>query len=425
MFWKKKKKIEKYVETISTKEIKTPISEVDKIISETKSLRQNVLLQQAKPIGDIISEKRDFLLEIISRFENDTLKIDDVDIHLRIQIKRRKNLVISGIKKETSINLPKIENSQDVIVLNANAAKMLKRIGDILGKDTRIMHDFAKKYASRLKSELEVMTSEQEQLQNQVDNFTKLESNISDAEQGCNSILQSQNEINTKSKKIVEIEKNLEGLNSTIENLKKEVEEFKSSVEYQEFLTVKNEIDSLSSEETTIKNQIDLQFSKISRPLGKYRYISALEKPVIQLMEKLFHNPSDTLNSENKDSIIQILESVNKAVTSGSVSVKDTQKSIQQIQETIEQIDELISTKSKFSDKKNSLETRLDSIDLRKIKINENNIKESSEKKIQNESYLETLKKEIEDAKKRIPHLIIDTENKLEEITGKKMYLQV
>ena len=38
--------------------------------------------------------------------------------------------------------------------------------------------------------------------------------------------------------------------------------------EHSKYLEIKNSIESLSSEKNQIKNIIDMQFSKISRPLG-------------------------------------------------------------------------------------------------------------------------------------------------------------
>ena len=53
---------------------------------------------------------------------------------------------------------------------------------------------------------------------------------------------------------------------------------------------------------------------------------------------KLVNDPFDVLVAENKESIIMILENVRKAVSSGSISVKDVDKTMSQITEIEETI---------------------------------------------------------------------------------------
>ena len=423
--WGKKKKIvDESVETVTTEQKHITISEVDKIIAEIKSLRLEKLLNQAQSMRASFIERRASIIGIIYQLEGDDLKLDDVDIHLKIQIKREKSVVISGIKKETSIDLVKVGTYQDVIDLNSTVAKMLKRIGDILGKNTKVMHGFARKYSSKLKNNLRVMTSEQENLQKIVDNHDKFESDSNEALNASKYISKSKIEVQTKKKMITEIENKLREDQKKIEQLNHDIKKLKSQKEYQEFIKTKSDIGALSSDEFTIKNLIDLQFSKISRPLGKYSYISAFEKPLKKLMGRLIENPTDVIMPENKDSVIQILEAVNKAVISGSISVKDSEKSVQQIRETIGSIDEFITQKRKFLEKKESLEKKLDAFDFTEIQNKEKILSETIGLKNESESNLANLKNDINDAEKRIPRLISDTEIKLKEISGKKLLLR-
>jgi len=423
--WGKKKKIvDESVETVTTEQKHITISEVDKIIAEIKSLRLEKLLNQAQSMRANFIERRASILGIIYQLEGDDLKLDDIDVHLKIQIKRQKSVVISGIKKETSIDLVKVWTYQDVINLNSTVAKMLKRIGGILGKNTKIMHGFARKYSSKLKNNLQVMTSEQENLQKIVDNHDKFESDTNEALNASESISKSKIEIQTKKKMITEVENKLRKDQKKIEQLNRDIKKLKSQKEYQEFIKTKSGIDALSSDESVIKNLIDLQFSKISRPLGKYSYISSFEKPLKKLMGRLIENPVDVIMPENKDSVIQILEAVNKAVISGSVSVKDSEKSIHQIRETIGRLDEFITQKRKFLEKKEALEKKLDAFNLTEIQNKERILSETTEQKNEAESNLAKLKNDINDAEKLISHLILDTEIKLKEISGKKLLLQ-
>ena len=68
------------------------------------------------------------------------------------------------------------------------------------------------------------------------------------------------------------------------------------------------------------------------------------------------------LTSENKDSIITILENVRKGVLSGSISVKDIDKMSSQITETEEMLDGFTNQVSEFHKKYQEMQKELDSL---------------------------------------------------------------
>src|SRR5207245_10427439 len=80
----------------------------------------------------------------------------------------------------------------------------------------------------------------------------------------------------------------------------------------------RSKIQSLSGEKLDIKNRIADQLSKISRPLGKYSYVSSFDKPIKKLMEELLREPYDVITLQNKGSIIEILHAVTKSVLAGN-----------------------------------------------------------------------------------------------------------
>ena len=122
--------------------------------------------------------------------------------------------------------------------------------------------------------------------------------------------------------------KTIDDLVTTIELDEKEIKNIKNSSEYTEFLQINEKLDSLSSGKNKIRNEIELQLTKISRPLNKYVYVSSLDKPLKKLLAELIANPYDVLVDSNKLDIIQILVSARKGIQSGSVSVKDADKSL-------------------------------------------------------------------------------------------------
>ena len=128
------------------------LSDVKNIVEEIKTLREKTLISETRDFKKKISSQLDALLKIAKKLEKDDLKMDDVDKHLQILVKRGKNQVISTIKNETSVKFTELKTIDDVLNFDKISSQILKKIGDVLGRQTRVIHIFAKKYAKVLKN---------------------------------------------------------------------------------------------------------------------------------------------------------------------------------------------------------------------------------------------------------------------------------
>jgi len=422
--WGKKKVTN---ETIKSRvlEKQVTLSEINVIIKENQVQRLKKITENAKSIKDVVELERKNIIQIISQLESDTLKVDDVDKHLKLLIERGKESVILGLRKETAVNLPSTEKYSDIVNLNIEIGQMLKRIGDILGVNTRVMHIFARKYAEKLKEHLSEVATKKAELQKFVDEHTKFESTVATILQMYEKIKGSQKEVEEKNKELSKIKEEIKNYDKMIQSIELGIQNSKSKSEYQEFLKIRKEMDALALEEDKIKHEIDLQFSKISRPLGKYSYISSLEKPLKRIMEELIANPSKVLIQGNKDSIVEVLHAVIKAVVAGNVSVKDTTKAVQQIEETINRLDEFLKMKSDLSQKRDSSGNRLGIFNISELEEKEGELIKTRDKKRHAELVAKNLENAVNDVIMHIPQLGRDIEIKLKEISGTRITLKI
>ena len=140
------------------------------------------------------------------------------------------------------------------------------------------------------------------------------------------------------------------------------MEEIHSSENYKKYVDLQNKLNDFIKQKSKIKSEIDSQFTKISRPLGRYAYASSLDKDQNRVLSALVDNPIDALIPENLDSIVLILENIRKAVSSGSISVKDTQKTLTQLTETEESLDGFIQKVSEYSTVFNSMQQEVENL---------------------------------------------------------------
>ena len=67
--------------------------------------------------------------------------------------------------------LPEVSNIDDIYKVNTSLNQILKKVGDVLGRQTRVIHIFAKKYAAKLKENLETMKSNHSEIQSIIEQF--------------------------------------------------------------------------------------------------------------------------------------------------------------------------------------------------------------------------------------------------------------
>lgn len=420
-----KKKSQEPPITHIQKERAISLEEIPSLIQETESPHITEVINIARSIKEEVEVNRKKIRELILHLESDDLNLDDIDRNLMIIVKRGKDSIVSIIKKETTVGLTEPVKYEQAILLNTEINQILKRIGDVLGLNSRIIHIFAKKYADNLKEEIAKIAGSRNRLQvaiNFVENLRESFRMISDASEN---ISKERKIILQKTDRIKEIDSEIDFLKNSISSLERQILDLKAMKEYSVFLEIKNKIESLSSEKNEIKKIIDLQFSKISRPLGKYIYVSSFEKSVKKIMQELLDNPYQAISPQNKGIIIQILEAVAKSVSSGSISVKDMDKSLEQIQETASRLDEFMSLKEAYSNKVSTLEKDLVVFDINQLELKEQELQKTKTNFENTENVKKKILTEINEQNKLLEKHVSEIQSSLSRATNLKITMKV
>ena len=394
------------------------LTNISDIITEIRSIRLKTILAEVKTFRNKIILNSKAIRNIAAELENDNLKIDEMDPHLVGMVKRGKNEVMAVIKKETTTVLPEINSFEDIKTFSITSSRILKKIGDVLGRQSRIIHIFAKKYAVKLKSDLKVITEENEEVNTLVKNFSELENKAEQIFINLDQYNQSQKSITTLRERQIQSEKTVQDIYNIIKNDIEDIKNLKDSNEYLEFLEIKEKINSLFSLKNKIKTDVAIQFSKISRPLNKYVYVTSMDKPQKKLLMGLIENPYEVITAGNKPDLIQILESVRKAVQSNSISVKDISKSVSQIDELLTRFDTIIEEITNFEKSKDDLESNLSIFNVEKLTHAENILARHQNEKSDIEAKIKALDNEITDLVESLPKHIKSIQSKLNEISA-------
>ncbi len=418
--WGKKKQI---VEEKQNKPIKPTFKQITlqnipAILEDITQLRQKTLVAEIKSFQKKIELDRKTLLIIADQLAKDNLSTDDMDPHLEILVNRGKKEVISCIQNEFRIEFFDIDSFDKVMDFQRNSSRGIKKVGDMLGKHSRVIHIFAKKYAKKLKDDMEVLTNNLTEVNLLVSNYKINQELLSDIRNLLSNFANVKNDIKKQDQRKLQLDKLVEDEEQNKINLETNIAEMKSSSEYKEFQEVQKKIHGISDEEKSVKKKIEEQFIKISRPLNKYVYVSSLDKPLKILTEKLALSPYDTLSDANESSINTILNSVQSGVESGSVSVKDIEKSKQSINEIRNLLPKLIAQKNIFVERKSKLDNDLSVFDSSKLLRLENGLEKSISNISDAVSKTSIIQEQIDSSKNSINDMISKLELNLKQASS-------
>ncbi|MEW6043810.1 MAG: hypothetical protein AB1608_06060 [Thermoproteota archaeon] len=342
------------------------LDEINPILLEKKNQLQIDIVRKTKPLFEEINHELGSIYAIISHLKNDDLKVDDIDKTLRVLVVRSKAEVIDVISKESKKTLQNASNYDDVTKTAEIAAHTLKKIGDVLGKHSRVIHVFAKKYANDLKTHLELITKDHMTISKMISDHNSMEAASMEINEKARKLQTTHKEINENIVHLNKLQESFLELERTTKSTQQQIADLFESPQYEKFMQYRDEINRLMARENQLNKEIDDEFSKISRPLGKYVYVTSLEKPLKMILEQLVQNPSNTI-SENKDAVVTILESCMKGIMSGSVSVKETDKAVDHITHILSLLDDFVSRKNNLKSQLRDLQQKLVIFDLNNL----------------------------------------------------------
>ena len=94
-----KKKSEKQEPEMTPQKKQILLSDVPNVVDEIRSIRTKTIIVESKTFRNKIKSSCETILHIAIDLERDTLKVDDIDIHLKRLVERGKKDVISVIKR--------------------------------------------------------------------------------------------------------------------------------------------------------------------------------------------------------------------------------------------------------------------------------------------------------------------------------------
>ena len=416
--WGKKNRaqVQKTEETV---ERSVAISDVSQIVTDTLKIHSKTIVSETSSLHSRMDNLFADLAKIISKLDGDDLQIGDVDRNIRVIVERGKKQVIKIIKEESERPLQKISKPEDIEKFVADAKRRIKRTGDALGRHSRVINLFAKKYAIRIK---DIMKN----LESSLNQSIKLSEDNAARNDNASVILEGLKEIDdlgkmseSKTHRIKDAEDESIRIQDLLKKTQKDISEIKDGKNYAVYLDGCKKLNMHDKRAQDERKIINEQFTKISRPLVKYEYVSAMDKERKILLGVLCNDPYLALHKGSVKDIQSILSTVRAGVVGGTVSVKDSDRSSAAIDEILAQVPEFVkSLKSLKSERENLASEIAKLFDVKHLESLESSVLHEKRRLEDQKNLIDSMREESESALRKIPEIIALLQKNLRSLTN-------
>jgi hypothetical protein len=373
--------------------------------------------------------------------EMETEKVKVEDEKFKPSVESSRSILASSLKKEVSSEYPMPTSISEALKFKESLQSLMERFGDVSGSHSKLLTTFMKKHTGKIKGEFDVISSLEKRTNKIMANFEEDRRPVADCIAVINKTSQILGALQQQENELKRVKEEISILEVQGRDLGKKLAEVERSPDFESTSkTIKEMMLAEREQKEFHKSLIDL-FSPLSRALTKYSYgtskatsskLQVLMDSPWKIFEQAHGSTEDAKPVQNGTSQTGALESyksliveVQKAVATGKITLKDSQKTIKSFDLIIKSLPDLQRRSELIASKLVSLEQRKDDsviaqAETLKIKLKEN--KTSLENHM---LYLEKLENEITDKKNNLQRTVKDSERCLSEVTRRNYTLMV
>ena len=398
------------------------LEEAPQIAEEARARREkSAILETSKTLRHTNDSVRE-LRRIRQELERDNAIVNEVDKRMRPLVIRGKRMLMDALQNN-AVEIKPIQDHEDMIRVSGELEHRLNKIGNILGKHTRIIHTFAEKYAARLAHILEDMDRDRNTIMKRVSQYqadSTLALNITEGVKTIHIMMDSIHENYSKGNDIIT---KMDTMSKDISLASGAINAFKASEEYSSLQRLRSELEQSVDARDKLANQIAAQFTKISRPLDRYMRISS-DKEQKALLKRVLENPYNSMNEREMDDVLELLEGILSAVSGKSISVKDVNKAAAAITQTKNIIPNFVKSVQEAESRIIRLENQIQDSDPHRINRLQDRLDSLREERDGMETKIADLKNAAKMAAASIPQEMINIQNSLRILTGVRYTLK-
>ena len=299
------------------------ISEALALLQHAESEKVRALVKDLLPIKKSVRESLESIAKIADNLERENIKLEE--LRFKPIVENSKRTVAASLKREASSELPLSESMQDIKKFNDRLESIMNRFGEVSNSHNRVMNIFMKKYAGKLTSEFEKLSSLLKDTKSLMAEFEEENAAIVKCIDILNLLSQKMALMKTDKNRIENVYKEIEILKSKLDQSKAQLSSLEKSIHFKESCHNIEKIDTVKKEEQELhKHMLDL-YSHASRAFIRYSY--GMTKDTISRLKVLTDEPWKIFDNDEDISIYtSLLIEIQKAINSSNIKLKDSQK---------------------------------------------------------------------------------------------------
>ena len=397
------------------------IKDAQALLQELEATNLKSLSSRLSPIKSTAEQSLRAIEALASDMENEKIKFEGLEQRFKSVVENSRKTIVATLRRESATVLLLPDTVNDSRKFKDKFEILLKRLGEVSGSHSKILSNFMKKHASKLREELE--------------NLQKLhkeaKSMISDFDQDRQPIVKCNGILNTASQKVESIQAGVSSIDSMqseisaydhdLVSLNAELQSLKNSPCYQAAESIARSLENVEEKREEMKHKMLELFSHASRAFAKYSYgVSRDTEARLNLMSS---EPWKLLEMEDTSEYISLISEVRKSVSSGNIQLKDSDKMINYIDMMTQSLPDFRTGSIQLNAEIRSLRNQDASLFDRAKQIGQK-ITETSERLSRSNDSVNLLKRQNEDRKAELVTLLADASTLLSSVSSQKYSVQ-
>ena len=407
------------IKNIETEERTTiSIVEAKDIVKKIEDNQIEYLTDKIEKIRMLTQKPLENIKFIISDLESTKIEVHESSFESLVI---NSKMVVNSIKKELSSGIPTPKTLNDVIKFYERLDSMVNKFSEVSMSHKKVFNFFISKYADKLKTEFESISSLSMQCKYELDIFEKERQPIKNCFDNIDALIQKHESIKLEEAKFKTKQFQIDELKLKIKKVDDEIQDLVNSKHFKEANDIMKKLESLEIEKNDFHKELLNICSKASRAFNKYSY--GLNKSIVHKIHLILEQPWKIF--EDFHTYLDLIKEVKNAISKGKIILKESEKV-----ETY--FDNIINSLPDYKEKEEKLNNEIKKLNSSKnmhiiSKLNELKKKYANyNEEVQYiESYLKDSQTEIAKNKEEYDNLLKSIETYINLITKSKYHLSI
>jgi hypothetical protein len=315
-------------------------------IQQAQDLLQTLESAKVKELSARLARIRESAVEslkvidtLAKGMDRENIKLEGLEQKLKSVVEHSKKTVVSSLKREVSLELPLPQSANDAKKFKERFENMMKRFGEVSGSHSKVLNAFMKKHSGKMKEEFEFLTKLLNETKATISEFDRNREPIIRCGNMLNTALQKISSIKLAESSAKNIEKEIEVIERELNKLESDLAAVSGSKEFEQASISVRDIAEAEKKQEEFHAKIKDLFSHLSRAFTKYSY--GITKETEQRLKTMSDEPWEILYEENVAPYSSLLLEIRRAIGTGQIQLKDSDKVLQYLGTILESLPDL------------------------------------------------------------------------------------